>query len=529
MAYYGNQKKGRPRKNGAAEAYTQAVQGLYKAYCLYVHNMDFFANASADEKDMKWKPSRFHQDLCDRVQEFVERESDKAFEIMIINTPPQHGKSTTITETLPSWYLMKHPDESVIQVSYGDDLAERFGKRNLEKVKEHGALFGVEVDPKKATSREFQILNHKGRMISKGIGSGLTGHSGHLIIIDDPIKNREQADSERTRDSVWSEFMDSILTRTQAGSKVVLIMTRWHEDDLAGRILEEMPHITTYVNYECECDCDDDPLGRKKRVEKDDGTIIQGEALCPEIGKGESWLRDFKKVYISENGRRSWEALYQGHPTIQEGNILKKSWWQYYNVNDYFEGRMKFQQMICSLDATFKDGEKNDYVALEIWGKIENRFYLVDLVNEHLNFSDTVRKLRIFIAKYPRLGAIYIEDKANGPAIITHLKNEVAGIIPVAPDASKESRVQAVSFLIEAGNVYVPQDREFTRKFIEQCAKFPNDKHDDMVDGMSMALNKLHYSRKGAFKRKVENLTGWTLPSDKPKKTFDTGGAINVI
>ena len=529
MAYYGGQRRGRPRKNGVQEAYTQAAQGIYKAYCLYVHNMDFFANPSAKEEDMKWKPSRFHKDLCDRVQEFVEKKTDKAFEIMIINTPPQHGKSTTITETLPSWYLMKHPDESVIQVSYGDDLAERFGKRNLEKVKEHGKLFGVEVDPKKATSREFQILNHKGRMISKGIGSGLTGHSGHLIIIDDPVKNREQADSERTRDSVWNEFMDSILSRTQAGSKVVLIMTRWHEDDLAGRILEEMPDITTYVNYECECESDDDPLGRRKREEKDDGSVVMGEPLCPEIGKGATWLKEFKKIHISENGKRSWEALYQGHPTIQEGNILKKTWWNYYQVKDFHEGRMRFDQMIVSLDATFKDGEKNDYVALEVWGKVENRFYLVDLVNEHLDFADTVRKLRIMIAKYPRLGAIYIEDKANGPAIITTLKNEVAGIIPVAPDASKESRVNAVAFLIEAGNVYLPEDREFTRKFVEQCAKFPNDKHDDMVDSMSMALSKLHYSRKGVIKRKIAEASGWILPSDKPAKRIDVGGNVNVI
>ena len=244
------------------DAYLQSVQGLFKAYCFHVHNSDFANNKGV--KELKWIPSKFHKDLCDRVQEFVERPTDKAYEILVINSPPQHGKSVTLTETLPSWYIMKHPDNSVIQVSYGDDLAERFGKRNLEKVKEFGNIFGVSVDPKKATSREFQISGHKGRMISKGIGSGLTGHSGHLIIIDDPIKNRGQADSERTRNAIWSEFTDSIISRTQAGSKIVLIMTRWHEDDLAGRILSEMPDITTHINYECECeDVENDPLNRK--------------------------------------------------------------------------------------------------------------------------------------------------------------------------------------------------------------------------------------------------------------------------
>ncbi len=515
---------GRPRKNAALEAYTKAAQGMYKAYCLYVHNMDYFSNANAKEEDMKWKPSRFHKDLCDRVQEFVEKPTDKAFEILIINTPPQHGKSTTITQTLPSWYLMKHPDDCVIQVSYGDDLAERFGKRNLEKIKEHGHLFGVEIDPKKATSKEFEILNHTGRMISKGIGSGVTGHSADLMIIDDPVKNREQADSERIRQGVWDEFNDSLLSRLSAGAKIILIMTRWHEDDLAGRILEAMPEVVTHVNYECECESDEDPLGREKRTEEK-----PGDPLCPEIGKGAEWLRSFKQIHITESGRRSWEALYQGHPTIQEGNILKKAWWNYYNVEDYVEGRMRFDFMAASLDATFKDGEKNDYVALTVWGRIENRFYLVDLVNEHLNFSDTVRKLRIMLAKYPRLGAIYVEDKANGPAIISHLRHEVAGMVPVSPDASKESRVNSVSPLIEAGNVYLPEDRKFTHKFIEQCAKFPNDKHDDMVDSMSMALDKMRFSRKGSLLRKVQETTGWSLPSDKPKKNLDIGRKIHAV
>lgn len=519
-------KRGRPRKNAAQEALTQAVQGSYKAYCLYVHNMDFFANPNAKEEDMKWKPSRFHQDLCDRVQEFIEKPTDKAFEIMIINTPPQHGKSTTITETLPSWYLMKHPDESVIQVSYGDDLAERFGKRNLEKIKEHGNIFGVAIDPKKATSREFQILDHKGRMISKGIGSGLTGHSGHLIIIDDPVKNREQADSERTRDSVWAEFHDSIISRTQAGSKIVLIMTRWHEDDLAGRILHEMSDITTYVNYECECECDDDPLGRRMRTEDE-----PGEPLCPEIGKGAEWLKTFKAIHISENGRRSWEALYQGHPTIMEGNILKKAWWKRFEADEYdVKHSLKFEYMVGSVDATFKDGEKNDYVCIGVWGKIENRFYLVDCINEHLDFSETVRRIRLLRARHPRLGPIYIEDKANGPAIMNVLRNEVAGMIPVRPDASKEARVNAVSFVIEAGNVYIPDDRIWGDKFIEQCAKFPNDKHDDMVDMMSQALSKMIYSRKGRVISALKEVaSGWTLPKDKPKKRVDVGGKIHAI
>ncbi len=512
MPYYGNQKRGRPMK--PENAYLQAVQGVFKAFCFHVHNTSYANNRNADEKDIKWIPSAFHIDLCDRVQEFVEKPTDKAYEIMIITTPPQHGKSTTLTETLCAWYLMRHPDHSVIQVSYGDDLAERFGKRNLEKVKEFGNIFGVEVDPKKATSREFQIKGHKGRMISKGIGSGLTGHSGHLIVIDDPIKNREQADSERTRDAVWDEFVNSILSRTQAGSKIVLIMTRWHEDDLAGRILENMGDITTYVNYECECESENDPLHRKV-----------GEPLCPEIGKGKEWLETYKVSFTNESGMRAWEALFQGHPTIAEGNILKKEWWNYYDPAK----EPKFDQMVMSVDATFKDGERNDFVAISVWGKKENKIYLVKMINEHLNFTATLHKIRLLKAHYPRIGAIYVEDAANGQAIIQTLSHEILGIIAVPPDKSKEARVNAVSFVIEAGNVYLPEGDPMTYKFVEQCAKFPNDKHDDMVDSMSMALYKLAYSRRGRAIPAMREKLDWVLPYQKPKKRVDVGGLIRTI
>ena len=518
MAYYGKQKRGRPMK--PENAYLKAVQGIYKAYCFHVHNKGYAQNKGADKKDIKWIPSKFHIDLCDRVQEFLEKPTDKAYEIMIISTPPQHGKSTTITETLPSWFLMRHPDCNVIQVSYGDSLAERFGKRNKEKIAEFGEIFGIELDPSKKTSKNFMLNGHKGGMISAGVGGGLTGNPAHLLVIDDPIKNRIEADSERQRETLWDEFSNSMLSRLAANAKVILIMTRWHEDDLAGRILENMGDITTYVNYECECESEDDPLGRKT-----------GQALCPEIGKDEKWLKSYKESFTNESGIRAWEALFQGHPTIQEGNILKKEWWQEYNVEDYLEGRMAFDQMIMTLDATFKDGEKNDYVAIEIWGKRENRIYLVDLINEHLDFSGTIRKLGIMRAKYPRIGGIYVEDAANGTAILQVLRNEILGLIPVKPDKSKEARVNAVSFAIEAGNVYLPRDRKFTHKFIEQCAKFPNDKHDDMVDAMSMALDRLIYSRKGRVLRKMQEATGWHLPyeSANSDKKHGIGRKIHAV
>ena len=152
----------------------------------------------------------------------------------------------------------------------------------------------------------------------------------------------------------------------------------------------------------------------------------------------------------------------------------------------------------------------------------------MDLVNEHLNFPDTIRKIRIVKAIYPEMFITLIEDKANGTGIIQMLKKDVMGIIPVTPDASKEARVNAVSPVIEAGNVYLPRDKGFTFKFVDQCASFPNGKHDDMVDSMTQAVSRLAFSR---TVRKMERKAKrgdkyFSLP--KHKKT-GRGEKINVI
>ncbi|MCB6992433.1 phage terminase large subunit [bacterium 210820-DFI.6.37] len=490
------------------EVYLKKVQTDYKAYCFHVHNHGLDAPA--------WIPSRFHTFLCDTIQDFVEEETDKAFEILIINTPPQHGKSTTVTETYPAFFLSRNPTKKAIIISYGDDLAERFGKRNLEKIRSYGNLFGVSLNKKKSTAREFELSNEKGRMISKGLGAGITGHSGDLILIDDPIKNRTEADSETTRNRVWGEFEDTVKSRTSAGAKIVLIMTRWHEDDLAGRIMKEFEDRTTIINLPCEAE-ENDLLGRER-----------GQALCPEIGKGDNWLKDFKRTFTSEQGVRSWNALYQGRPSSAEGNIIKREWWKYYSYKDYAEGRLIFDNMLMSVDATFKDQEKNDFVAIEVWGKKRADKYLVDLINEHLDFPNTVRAILGMKAMHPFVGAILVEDKANGSAIIQVMRSQIPGIIAVEPIGGKEARVNSVSPAIESGNCYLPNDRAFTGMFVDQCASFPNGKNDDMVDSMSQALARLIFiSAKGKIPQKPKG--DWDFAT-KPKRVgTGKGEKIHVI
>lgn len=460
------------------DVYLKKVQTDYKAYCFHVFNN---GRDLSDKKQLAWIPSRFHVFLADTIQEFLEEETENAFDILVLSTPPQHGKSKTVTETLPSWYLGKHPEHRVIEISYNETFASNFGKRNKEKIINYGNIFGIGLSKESKSSTEFDLDNKIGGMISRGVLSGVTGKSCHLMIIDDPIKNREDADSESYRNKIFEEWNNSFKTRLAPGAKVIVIQTRWHEDDLAGRLIEN--ENCKVINLPMEAE-EDDPMGREI-----------GEPLCPEMGRDMTFMCSLKEsLFKTGSGVRTWNALYQGRPTSEEGNMVKREWWQYYEVEYYYTGKMKFDHMLISVDATFKDGEKNDYVAIETWGKKDADMYLVDLVREHLDFPDTVRAIIGMKAIHPRTGPILVEDKANGSAIIQVLKSHIPGLIAVLPTGSKEARVSAVSPAIESGNVYVPSDRHFTGMFIDEFASFPNGKNDDMVDSATQALYRLLYT-----------------------------------
>lgn len=457
----------------------------YAKYCLYVHRG-------------KWILGKHLKLICDNIEAMIKREVKQ--NILIISMPPQHGKSQCVTETLPSYFLGNFPDKRVIEVSYGDDLAQRFGRRNKEKVIEFGKeLFGVELS--KISDTDFEIKKHKGSMISKGIMAGLTGNPADLIIIDDPIKNRQEAESETYRSRIWEEFLNSIYTRLSANGIIILIMTRWHEDDLAGRLLSSMADKCIEVNIPLEAE-DGDILGR-----------LKGEPLFPEIGKDENWLKEFKTAYTTQEGSRSWNALMQGRPTAEEGNMIKRAWWKYYNVLP------DMMRLIISVDATFKDSDTSDYVAIQVWGKVNADMYLVDLIKERMDFPKTVQAILNMKAKYPKVSQILVEDKANGSAIISVLRRQIPGVIPIQPDGGKVSRVNAISGFIEAGNVYLP---EWAYDFVDECSAFPNGKHDDQVDCMSQAINRMAYYSANVpiAKRKIDSFFEYEEPDEELTSSY---------
>lgn len=291
----------------------------------------------------------------------------------------------------------------------------------------------------------------------------------NCMIIDDPIKNAKEALSKTIRDNIWNEWESTLSTRLHDGASVIVIMTRWHEDDLIGRLLEKSPYNWIRLRLPAIAEDDDDLLNRNI-----------GEALCPELGYDEEWAA-LKKVEV---GSRTWASLYQQRPAPEQGSIIKREWLKYIGAVP-----ARADNLIMSWDFTFKDSQASDYVVGQVWQKTGANYYMIDQVRGQMDFTSSKRALINLKKKYPRCRTILVEDKANGTAIINALQKDISGIIPITPKESKEARAYAVTPYFEAGNVYILENIQDLNDTVEEFVAFPNGKFDDRVDCATQALN----------------------------------------
>ena len=259
--------------------------------------------------------------------------------------------------------------------------------------------------------------------------------------------------------------------------------TRWHEMDLAGRLLAaEDGHLWRVINIPAIAETHDDPLGRQP-----------GDPLISARGRRD-WEAIKRRV-----GSRAWNALYQGNPSPAEGGMVKRDWWQYYDQPLWIEldnGQRRtlgMDAVLISADLTFKGEDHSDYVAIGVWARRGPNAYLLDQVRGHYDFPETIRQLEALCARWPDALLKIIEDKANGPAVIATLRHRIPGIVAEIPQGSKIARLAAVSPLIEAGNVHLPNPQlaPWVGDYVEEFAGFPNAAHDDQVDHTTQGLNRL--------------------------------------
>lgn len=411
--------------------------------------------------------------------------------------------SQLVSREFPAYILGKYPDTQIIACSYSADLTSRMN-RDVQRIidsKEYHDLFATYLAGKEAaelmkdsdtyarTSDLFEVVGHKGSYRSTGVGGGVTGSGADVFIIDDPFKDRAEANSLTIRQKVWDWYTSTAYTRLSPGGGIIVMNTRWHMDDLVGRLLREQAEggdVFKHISYPAI-------------AEHDEKHRKAGEALHPERYNIEQLMKIKAAV-----GSRDWSALYQQRPVPDGGGLFKDSWLQYYK-----DLPANPEKVVMSWDMTFKDSKTSDYVVGSIWARKGGNFYLVDQVRGRWDFVTTLEKFIAFCKKHNTVNRKLVEDKANGTAIINTLKKHISGIIPITPTESKEARASAIATLWEAHNVYLPSPdiAPWVKDFTAELLEFPAGAHDDQVDSMTQALNDL---QKGG-RISIESMTALRL------------------
>jgi predicted phage terminase large subunit-like protein len=445
------------------------------------YEQDLLRQASLDPAAFAWLASRGQWQVAAHLDLLAERLLDVAqgkLKRLLIQMPPRHGKSEFASAHFPAWYLGTFPERRVILASYEHDFAASWGAKARDRFAEFGpVLWRLAVKRDKQAADDWQIAGHAGGMVCAGVGGPIMGRGADLLVIDDPVKSAEEADSETYRSRAWDWYRATAYTRLEPGGAILLIQTRWHEDDLAGRVLAEA--AKTGERWEVI----------KLPALAEDGDVLgraEGEPLWPERYP----LRALQEIRESI-GPYWWSALYQQRPAPPEGALFRSSWWRYYEVAPALD------EQLISVDAAFKATDDSDYVVMQVWGRRGAEFYLLDQVRERMDFVATCQALINLSAKWPQATVKLIEDSANGPAVVSALHSKIHGIVPVKSkisggisDGSKVGRAQAILGLVEAGNVYLPQADKapWVAEFTAECQSFPRGVHDDQVDAMTQAL-----------------------------------------
>jgi len=410
-----------------------------------------------------------HREIASALED-VERGVCKRLMIFI---PPQRGKSELASIRFTAWVIGKHPELNIIETSYAAELAVGFGRktRNLIDSEEYQDIFpGLRLAEDSQAAGRWNTTADGG-LTAAGVGGGITGKRGNIIIIDDPFKDREEADSKTIRDKVDDWYRSVVYTRQAPNGAIILIMTRWHEDDLAGRLIKRMK----------------EPGGEQWRIvqfpeicERNDEVHRKvGDALWPDQYSKEA--AELTKVAV---GTRAWEALYQQRPSSPEGNIIQREWFQRYKLPP-----SSFLMRIHSLDTAFKTKKENDWSVLGHWGVNEHGYFLLSVTRVKVQFPELKRLVTdAYDRDHPNW--VIVEDKASGQSLIQELQRDT--IIPVHAvqvDVDKVARANAVTPLMEAGRVWIPEHAPWVADFLDECAEFKaNAEHDDQVDMMTQAL-----------------------------------------
>ena len=467
----------------------------------------------------RYIPAAHHRLICD----LLERVETGEIKRLLITAPPGSAKSTYCSVLLPAWYLGKHPQHCVIQASHTSDLASRFGRRARNTVASdvHQQVFGSGVAKDSRAAGEWET-EAGGEYFAVGVGGAATGRRGDLVVLDDLIRGRADADSKTVKDATWEWYRADLRTRMKPDARLVYITTRWSEDDPAGRILppssigktgwvtardgEQWYVLTLCAVIETEFQRANDPLKRNL-----------GDILWPQ------WFtRAMLDQERESQGPRNWAALYQGSPRPDGGSILKPEWWRAWESPEL----PKIEFIVQVYDTAFEEGEENAYSARTTWGifrhtdtlerggepgkplhsytKLRACVLLLDAWRDKVEFPELKAEAMRAYAERIKLGGVdrvLVERKASGHSLIHELRR--AGLPareanPKWVSRSKRARGYAAQIPLEDGCVFYPcvKDRKtglwrpysWVTPVIDECASYPDGEYNDTGDTVAHTL-----------------------------------------
>jgi predicted phage terminase large subunit-like protein len=454
-----------------------------------------------------WHIVEPHTDYLDNwhigyISEHLEAVTFEEILRLVINIPPRYMKSYIVTIFWPVWEWIHKPQLRYMFHSYSSSLMEdhSISRRMILESPWFQARWGDRFRIVDDMNRKDEFHNtERGMMIANHTS---TGKGANRVIVDDPHKP-DDANSDTIRDHQVGYFKGTLSTRLNNKKRdaIVVVMQRLHEKDVSAKALEmgfthvKLPGIAKRRTVHI--------FPRTNRLKIRD----VGDILWPEReGKDEHTAM---KIALGSYG---YAGQYDQDPAPAEGGIIKRAWFKFYRMAP------KLDEQIQSWDLTYKDKKENDLVAGQVWGRAGSGLYLLDYIAEQMSFTTTLSAIRTMTGKWPGARRKLIEDAANGPAIEDELKNEIGGILLVAPYGDKQERLHAISPYVEAGNVFLPAQFDprtgswipypWVEDFIRLVCTFPNAEHDDPVDAFTQAILALTGKRKKGRVAQVNTLAG---------------------
>lgn len=436
---------------------------------------------------------------------------------IIVTMPPRAGKSTILSLYLIVWLLRKHPDWPFVLTSHEGGLATNWG-RSIQQTAIDNPALGIRLARTPQAASEWATVE-KGVVLSRGVRGSLTGRGAKVLVIDDPVKDFVEAHSETVRESTWNWWLTVAQTRLEPPSLVLVVMTRWHEDDFVGRLLstehEGDPSEWVVIKLAAIAEDHDDVLGRE----------IGEPLLSPLLPNEQPAEATERWRQVERNvGPYAFASMYQQTPAPAKGAIFDTSWWRFWTDNPEHLSELEPERIILidprsfignplarlleSWDMAFKGNATSDFVVGQRWCQIGERRLLLDQQRDRMSFTESLSAIKTWIDPLlnpyaPHTYERLVEDKANGSAIIDVLKDTVAHIVPTNPTDSKEARARAVTPECARGDVYLPHPEmpgfAWVRDLIEEARNFPHGANDDQVDGLSQALMKMRNPRSASI------------------------------